>query len=382
MHRAPYARRMLLVAGLITLGAMMFASRGTSTRFEEAAAQGSARSEVVEARSSAQPEDAATLDIAACWTNATPRGALPPAQPIWCAAARPQAPSTVKEGPNAWLDDFNQPFNNARLSDRYVTSTFGSILRAEHWQHNDHWMVDIQGHSPQGNPPWDFGGAAMRPDRTFRFQDGALVIEFDVAAGIQEYRDGGDTWPEVVITTAAQPDDIRPNGTYVYEAFPGHWTLGCRLAPDRVITCALLDDSAGGDATARVWELSHFQCGNDDGSTYTGGCDYSFGGHPDVADLDGAWRTCAGSDPDTNCRDRFRWVIEKNRLRWYVNDVLYMEHADFTSDRQLPDALLKSDLYVYFGEFDYKQDAAHTLRYHWDRVAVNPDLLDVPSATP
>jgi hypothetical protein len=92
-------------------------------------------------------------------------------------------------------------------------------------------------------------------------------------------------------------------------------------------------------------------------------------------------RFCAGSDPDLNCRDRFRWEISQNRLAWYVNGVLYMEHTDFEPNRQLPSALLNSDLYVYFGSFLFHPDAS-VVRFHWDRIAINTASAPAPTPSP
>ena len=77
----------------------------------------------------------------------------------------------------------------------------------KHFLHNGHWMVDVAG---IGAPPDEYegdrrdaiiathwGGGLVRPDRTFRFVDGTLVVEFDVAAGMLAYHDG---WPEIVVT--------------------------------------------------------------------------------------------------------------------------------------------------------------------------------------
>jgi hypothetical protein len=212
----------------------------------------------------------------------------------------------------------------------------------------------------------------MRPDRTFRAINGTLVIEADVAAGVIDYQ--GIAWPELVITTAAAPTQLRPNGTYVYEAFPNHWTVGCRLQADGAPTCALLDNTAGGDSTARVWEISHFQCGN------TGGpfCTQKFGGHPE--EVPGVFRFCQGTDPDTNCRDRFRWEVSADRLTLYVNGIKYMEHSGFDPSIRIPPALLNNDVYVYFGDFIFKSDRPVT-RFHWDRIAINTSAPSTPLPT-
>ena len=188
------------------------------------------------------------------------------------------------------------------------------------------------------------------------------MIEAEVAAGVVDYQ--GIAWPELVVTTAAAQTQLRPNGTYVYEAFPGHWTVGCRLQADGAPTCALLDNTAGGDSTARVWEISHFQCGNTQGPF----CTQKYGGHPAV--VPNVHRFCQGTDPDTNYRDRFRWEISADKLTLYVNGTRYMEHAGFDPSIRIPPALLSSDVYVYFGDFLFK--SRPVTRFHWDRIAINP----------
>jgi hypothetical protein len=306
-----------------------------------------------------------------------PMGALPgqPA-PVWCYDPMETGPSTFRRGANTWEDGFDHRLNLADLGPGYRTFDVGSIGRTRHWRHADHWMVDIEGNAPGGPPPWDFGASMMRPDQTFRFINGMLVIEADVAAGVEEYQ--GVAWPELVVTTAAAPTQIRPNGTYVYEAFPNHWTVGCRLQADGAPTCALLDNTAGGDSTARVWEISHFQCGNTQGPFCTG----KFGGHP--SSVPNVHRFCRGTDPDVACRDRFRWEITKDRLTIFVNGVKYMEHSGFDPRIQIPDALLNADVYVYFGGFLFKTGRPVT-RFHWDRIAINPASAGTPpvaTATP
>ena len=93
----------------------------------------------------------------------------------------------------------------------------------------------------------------------------------------------------------------------------------------------------------------------------------------------GAWRLCRDSDPDLECRDRFRLEFSKDTVAVYVNGVKYMEHQGLPPEKQLPDALLNSDVYVYFGSWIYKPDAA-TVRFHWDRLAINPGTE--PTAAP
>jgi len=311
--------------------------------------------------------------------SVVPLGALPGQPfPIWCYDPMEGDAPTFVNGANSWVDDFNHGASLTELGTGYRTFEVGSIGRTRHWRHADHWMVDVEGNDADGSPPYDFGAAMMRPDRTFRAVNGTLVVEAEVAAGVVDYQ--GIVWPELVVTTAAAPTQLRPNGTYVYEAFPNHWTVGCRLQADGAPTCALLDNSAAGDSTARVWEISHFQCGNTQGPF----CTQKFGGHPSV--VPNVHRFCQGTDPDTNCRDRFRWEISTDKLTIYVNGTKYMEHSGFPPGIRIPAALLNNDVYVYFGDFLFKSGHPVT-RFHWDRIAINPNAPagpppPVPTPTP
>jgi hypothetical protein len=295
------------------------------------------------------------------WGDKTPAGALPPALPIWCAPLATGA-STVADGANSWVDDFNHNLSNAAMGDGYrvFENQGASVYRTEHFRHNDHWMVDVSGVDADGPEPWNFGGAAVRPDRSFRFQDGKLVVEADVAAGIDEY--GGSAWPEIVVTTAPAPTGIVDE-TYAYGMFKGNWTVGCRLQSSRQPICAMYDDtgrSAG--AGGRRFELSFFQ---------HEGAAQVFGGGPFSPEADKVWRICHQIDPDLNCRDRFRLELSRDTVTLFVNGTKYMEHRGLPADKQLPDALLQGDVYVYFASWIHKPEAPVT-RFHWDRLAVNP----------
>jgi hypothetical protein len=218
----------------------------------------------------------------------------------------------------------------------------------------------------------------MRPNRSFRFQDAPevpggkrLVVEVDVAAGIDEY--AGQAWPEIVVTTAARPSKAPSrDDTYSYDYFARDWTVGCRLQPSRAPICAMYDDtgrSAG--SGGRTFEISSFQ---------HEGARAVYGGEPGAGtERDRAWRVCRGTDPDLNCRDRFRWELTQDTLTLYVNGVKYMEHAGLPAGKQLPEALLNGEVYVYFSDWVFKPEI-DTVRFHWDRIAVNPSTG--PSAAP
>jgi hypothetical protein len=301
-----------------------------------------------------------TVSAAACWPDQVAVGALPGQPlPVFCNTFG-NGPSTFVSSGNSWVDTFDHGLSMAEIGAGYrVFDTMGSTNQTKHWRHNNHWMVDVNGYdSSPGDGPWNLGGTTMRPDRSFRFQNGVLVVEADVAAGISGY--GGAVWPELVVTTGAAPTFNRRDGVYNYDQFAGHDTIGCRLQSERTPICALFDNSTLGPGEGgRTWEISHFQ---NAGSSIP-----HFGGYP-ANGLENAWRVCNGTDPDINCRDRFRWEITRDSATLYVNGVLYMRHQGFTP---LPDRFLNADVYVYFGSWMFKSDDA-TARFHWDRIAVNP----------
>jgi hypothetical protein len=295
------------------------------------------------------------------WGDKTPSGALPPALPIWCTPLARGA-STVTNGANSWVDDFNHNLSNAEMGDGYrvFENQGASVYRTEHFRHNDHWMVDVSGVDGDGPGPWNFGGGAVRPDRSFTFQDGKLVVEADAAAGIDEY--GGSAWPEIVVTAAPAPSGLVDE-SYAYGMFKGYWTVGCRLQSSRQPICAMYDDTGRGPGDGgRRFEISFFQ---------HEGAAQVFGGGPFSPETDKAWRVCHQTDPDLNCRDRFRLELSRDTVTLSVNGTKYMEHRGLPADKQLPDALLQGDVYVYFASWINKPEAPVT-RFHWDRLAVNP----------
>jgi hypothetical protein len=296
--------------------------------------------------------------------------------PLWCYAQLNNGPSTHTQGANSWVDDFEHNLSLAACCPGYkVYNQVGSLFKAVHWRHANHWMVDLSGIDSDGPPPWDLGSVHMRPDRSFRFQDRGdgrgpvLIVEAEVAAGIEDY--GGSVWPELIVSAAPDPTTCRPTSScvYAYDIFANYYTVGCRLQSEGTPICAFYDNTGRGPGQGgRVWEISHFQCGN----TGEAGCSNRFGGHP--VTVPGAHRFCAGTDPDTNCRDLFRWELSANDIRLYVNGTLYMRHWNFTPEKRLPAAFINAPVYVYFADAIFK-DGRPTQRLHWDRVAVNPDLM-------
>jgi hypothetical protein len=316
----------------------------------------------------------------------TPLGAVAPARPIWCEFPLATGPSTLRQGPNAWADDWQHGLSNADLGGGYAAGVIGGG-RAAHWRHQDHWMADLvadTGQYPTLMAAW------MRPDRTFRPDDtGRVVVEFEVAVPIAGTRNVGplsDSWPEVVLSTAAAPTSsnpwgspFRPNGVYLYEAYPRDWTFGCRLQQSRHPICALyrpdtdgVSNHAGGPD--RVWEVN--QNGGD--------VRFEQGGDPSVPGLGDVWAVCSSADdPDAVCRNTFRLELTPTDLWLYVRKpgvpswTLYYRAG--LEDDALGSVLnAPGGFYAYFGDFAYRITDGTVVRFHWDRLAINPDLLGAP----
>jgi hypothetical protein len=307
----------------------------------------------------------------------TPIGALPPAMPMLCDTLATGVASTFVNGTNSWIDDFNHHASMADLGPGYLTferSSLGGTAKTGHFRHNEHWMADVYA-------PGQTGGTQMRPNRSFRFENGKLVVEVDVAAGIEDY--DGFAWPELTVTTASSPTSsaagrVGPTpGTsigddlYAYGQFGGQWSVGIRLTGSRPIA-ALYDDTHRGFPCGRVWEISWFQDGFSPG---TGECpkahQFSTWGGGEWA-APGAVRHCAGTDPDINCRDRFRWELTQSTITLYANGRKLMEHTALPGFKALPDAMVNSPVYVYLSDWVYETVPNQVVRYHWDRIAINP----------
>jgi hypothetical protein len=259
----------------------------------------------------------------------------------------------------------------ATLGEGYREFSSGSVFKTATFRHSNHWMQDVSGQAPGGvGPPWNLGGTAIRPDRTFTAENGRLVIEADVAAGVTALE--GVAWPEIAISTASQPTTDRADAIYQYDRFNGHWTMGLRLEPTRTPIIAIHPPSG-----PRRTELSYFQS---DGAKVSGG-------GPFDPERSASWRLCQDEDPDLACRDRFRWEISQKRMTLYVNGMKHMEHSNLSDSVDVPMELLTQPVYIYFAATTYRPEAT-TVRFHWGRVAVNPSsaptsaivsLVPVPS---
>jgi hypothetical protein len=310
-------------------------------------------------------------------TSVTPLGAIPPAIPEWCFLPQHPEVATHINGANSWADDWQHGASHARLGnvgDGYVTGGVSGGCATLHFRHAQHWMVDIR--SQSGQYP-ALCGAWLRPERTFTLTGGRLVVEMEVAVPIAGTRGSdalGDSWPELVISTAPRSTTaaenwwgsaLRRNGTYLYEAFPRAWTFGCRMQQSRHPICALYNDGEGhAGGPDRQWEV------NQNG----GEVRFQQGGDPSIGNLNAAWKSCSSvDDPDIICRNVFRFEFYKDEtgnhvLDIYSNGTLYYRAG--LIDAQL-DNIFTRPFYVYFGEFAYRLSDATVVRFHWDHIAVD-----------
>jgi hypothetical protein len=313
-------------------------------------------------------------------------------EPVWCAST-PAAPIATghTDGFGGWVDPFRSSAAMAHFNDGDMgyhvfddMTVGGTGGLSQHFLTNGYWIVDMA--KLAGGQ-----GAAISPPLSFGFQNGKLVIEADVTAGVLGFHDstGADiTWPELVWSTAPAPvQGGSTDGLYLYGEFQNAWAAGCRLQSHHSLTCAIEADHTLASVTndqppcfsvqpSRVMELSGFQ---DCGSTHTGFSE-------DFGAPQGAFRTCQPNQTDP-CLDRFRLEWSKTGLVAYVNGMKYAEDSGWPSSAQLPDAIVNGStpIYVYFGQWgDFSSSDVY--RFHWQRIAVNPHDADgnllPPSASP
>ncbi len=290
--------------------------------------------------------------MGACAPAGPIRAVLPDAPPAgWCQDLAAGTATAVRR-PSGWTDVFRSQLH-AELSADYVAFDAplrpGNVFKSKHFAHNDHWMVDVATH---GTPPSeyegdprdleraeDWGGALMRPAASFRASGGRVVVEVDVSAAMAAY--GDDAWPEIVVTTASAPTGVEVDQFHAIGVFGGAPALGCRLSPDRQAVCTAHDAS---------------------------GRHYSAGGlvlQATATQPATAWRRCGLTEPDADCRDRFRLEISSSGLRLLVNGTPALEHTG-----PVPAELLSSPVYVYFGSWIYF-GRADIARFHWGRISIN-----------
>lgn len=292
--------------------------------------------------------------------QAHPAGEPEPLWPAWCYELGAM-PVTRLSGPNNWLDEFDTRMSMGRLKDGDMDyRVFHDIehrgsRKSAVFINNDHWMVDTAGGSN--------GGVLIRPDRSFRFENGKIIVEADVAAAIPEYTDSASV--EIVVTTAPEPTGRVVDLQYGYGAFGGHWTFGCRFQADRQMTCALFNASGSpgdpgvfGNESGRVWQMLPFQ--------HVGRINNT-GESNDHAPF---FRKCNRNEMDLHCRDRFRLELSKDSVKIFVNGRPYFEQSAIDPKNQLPNEFLNSNHYVYFTSW-VNRPLESAYRFHWDRLAIN-----------
>jgi hypothetical protein len=305
--------------------------------------------------------------------QANPSAEAEPMGPNWCFPLV-QMPTTRVAGANSWLDDFatNEAMghlNNGEMGYRVYDQVSGS--KSQVFVNNNHWMPDVLV-GKYGNV-----SSMIRPDTAFKFENGTLIVETDVAAGIPEYSNG--VWPEIDISTSPNPTYARRNAAYGYDMFTGSWVLGCRLqGGDRFITCSMFNPQSQSDADAgRLWEINWFRPAP--GGAVNGGGPFdkrTCNGQGQCTTLKNVFRLCQHNQMDMFCRDRFRLELTQHTLTVYVNGFEYMQ-ATLPGNAAIPDAMLHGDNYAYFTSFVsfVNNETLHggdVVRFHWGRVAVNP----------
>jgi len=345
---------------------------------------------IIAAQASPTPNPGCTPNVVPIGQANPPGTQLEPLAPIWCFTplAAPNAPTRIS-GANDWTDNFNNVAQSGRFNDgdydyRQFKAIDGCVgFQTLHFTNNQHWMDDNTGANTCG--------VMMRPNRSFRFEGGKLVVEEDVAAGITGYgtSSSGIVWPEIDITTAPQPTGQVVDSLYGYGQFGGNWAIGCRLHSGRNPICSVENAASNvtntnnaapcfRSAPARVIEMSDFEvCG----SSHFGG---DAGG-----DNGNYWRVCnsAAQEPDMVCRDRFRMELTQSSLDLYVNGHLYFEDANWPASSQIdPNAIANGQWYVYAVDWQGNTSVNDAFRFHWDNFAVNPHNADgtftAPSAAP
>jgi hypothetical protein len=305
--------------------------------------------------------------------QANPSPGLEPLRPAWCLGTLAAGPTTRQlDRWGGWEDGFQTNVQLGRLSNGdmgyrvFDGLSNGRAVRTRHFVNDDHWMVDMS---------HDNGGAAISPNQAFHFENGKLVLEADVAAGVPAYftSQGDIVWPEVVWSTAATPTAKVTDGLYLYGHFGGQWASGCRLNGGRNMVCALEADHtirAGNSQSpcfpapdSRVLAVSGFQaCG----TTHSGFA-------ADFGAPKSAWRQCQANQADVYCRDRFRFEWSQDGFVAYVNGIRYAQDSGWPGDARIPQSIVSGHVpvYAYFGEWGDFSDA-NVYRFHWGRVAVNP----------
>ena len=353
--------------------------------------------------------------------QANPSDEPEPLQAAWCFPLV-AGPTTRVSGANDWVDEFqtnvamqtlgavNLPVGNNHLDEslgsdykvfnNITTGGSGGQIKTQGFINNNHWMFDLGGAHIES-------GTLLSPNRSFRWENGKLVVEADFAAGMAEYG-GADQFGEIDINTSPTITDGKlpatlgidcgnnvehfgafagtcktPDPLYGYGQFPGHWSLGCRLEAQGNVICSLYNPTgvpvSNGDhstGTGRVWEVSPIEIGDDI---------QVFEQTPGILGSQQLWRRCQPNQMDMFCRDRFRIELTRTTLTLFVNGHVFFSFgvepghsiAGIPQAGQLvPDELLSRPNYVYYTTWLSAFNTEPLVRFHWGRVAVNPHNRD------
>ncbi len=296
-----------------------------------------------------------------CWSDTIPlTSTAAQSRSIFC-ILQGEGKDTAAAAGNTWVDDFNHGLLEAPFptSSYQVYDNLGGIEQSKHWLHNDHWMVDIAPNAVDDQyPGGNVGGAMIRPNQSFTFQNGMLSVENVVSAGHEDYT--GNNWHEVILTTADAPHTDYFKGLYGDEQFTGHWSLGMRMQADRLPIVALFRPDG-----EREWEASFWQMAGTE----------NFGGGP-WGELENVWRVCPADAQDMGCRDDFRWEVTANSVTLYVNGHKYWSQTGLA----MPAELVTGNNYVYMASMTWREPAK-TVRFHWDNLRINKPMGSLPEPT-
>jgi hypothetical protein len=332
--------------------------------------------------------------------QANPSDEPEPMGPVWCFPLG-NAPTTRLSGANDWVDHFNTNISMTHLNDHEmgyrvieVFNTTPGFLKSGSFINNNHWMIDLANTTQYRLS----GGVMLSPDRSFRAENGKLVVEFDVAAS-SDAMGGSNQFAEFDLTSAPDITNATVDTLYGYGAFGGVGAVGCRLESGANFVCAMYDSSTRatdgrdvlggpGGQSGRVWETQG--AGNRRTATSVVGGTPEFVVAPGLR-LRDVWRACKSNQMDMFCRDRFRFEFTKTSIHIFVNgypamliDGLLASNPD-GRDSRIPDSFL-SDARVYFTSWVNGGRDQPLTRWHWGRIAVNPRNTDgsvmAPSAAP
>jgi hypothetical protein len=337
---------------------------------------------------------------------------LEPERPIWCYAQPQAGPPTAHVSANEWDDVFdnNGPAVQSFADHAYGYRVFDTInARAElfktgYFVNTDHWMIDLVDLSPYALS----GGVLVSPDQQFFFEDGKLVVEVDAAAGA-DAMGGANRFYEIDLSPAPEPTGYSVDNLYGYGAFGGVGALGCRLERNDQggnFVCAMYDNSnrvTGGECPpdgrvctdnggrpGRVWETQGVGTARAAASIQGGYPEWPIPGTN--LHLGDVWRQCRDNEHDLHCRDRFRMEVTQDSIHLFVNgfqamqiDGLFAVNPDTGADNRVPDFWFEQGARPYFTS--WVNGGQHApIRWHWDRIAVNPHDasggLATPSAAP